>query len=69
MEGIEGMFLAHAFSAEKLYSKTIDAAVLAILLAEFALTVSGDPPSFESDKFLKECVALSPPDQQRIVLT
>ena len=52
----------------ELNHKTIDAAVLAILLAELAPAVSKYPSAFESGEFLEEHAAFGPPNQQRIVL-
>lgn len=63
------MDLAYAFPTKKLNGKTICAAVLAILSAELAPTVSEYPSGFKSGEFPKEDIAFGPPKQQRIILT
>ena len=59
----------HAPPTKNLNGKAIDAAELAVLSAEFAPTVGGDPPGFESDEFFEKHTAFGPPQQQGIVLT
>lgn len=54
MEGVKGVDPTHAASTKELDRKTINATVCAFIATEFALTISGHFPAFESDKFFKE---------------
>ena len=68
MEVVERMNLDDTLPAKKMNSKTIDAAVQAVLSAELTSAVIGDSTAFKSGEFSKEHVPLCPPNQQWIVL-
>ena len=62
------MYAGQTFSAKELNRLAIVTAINPFFVAELAMFVSADPPTFKSNKFCEDQTTFSSPEEQRVIL-